>query len=252
MTTSNKFEIAKSLSDMGLSEQEVGVYLSLLAIGGGSAIAVTKEAGIKRTTTYAILERLISKGIAQAYEQGSKKVYIPLQPNKLRSLYESRLESILKIIPSLEKMKGAGAKEYGVSFIQSKKELERFYDSILNEFAGGEYYIIGSATSFLDIDRQFLIEFRKRRAARKIRTKLLLSHDSADEEGQDDSSLLREFRYLPEKYKFRSTIDIYENKIVIVGPEINALAAVIAIPPMVDVFRSVFEMLWDFCDEPSS
>lgn len=248
MTTFNKPEIVRSLNDMGLSEQEADIYLSLLAIGGGSAIAVTKEAGIKRTSTYAILERLISKGVAQAYEKGSRKIYVALQPSKLRNLYENRLESILKIIPSLEKMKGIGSKEYGVNFIQSKKELERFYDGILNEFAGGEYYIIGSATSFLNIDRQFLLEFRKRRAARKIRTKLLLSHDSTEEEGQDDNSLMREFKYLPKKYKFKSTIDIYENKIVIIGPEVNALAAVIAIPPMVDVFRSIFEMLWDFCE----
>jgi hypothetical protein len=55
---------------------------------------------------------------------------------------------------------------------------------------------------------------------------------------------LRTFKYLPEKYVLKSTIDIYADKIVIIGPEIKALAVVVAIPAMVDVFRSVFEMLW--------
>ena len=104
---------------------------------------------------------------------------------------------------------------------------------------------LGSVSGFLNIDREFLLDFRKKRAARNTRVKLLLSHDSKGEEGQNDPQLLRTFKYLPEKYRFKSTIDIYDDKIVIIGPEIKALAVVVAIPAMVDIFRSVFEILWE-------
>ncbi len=95
------------------------------------------------------------------------------------------------------------------------------------------------------MDPDFILDFRKKRAARNIRTKLLLSNDSKFASGQDDPSLSREFKYLPEKYQFKSTIDIFDDKVLIIGPEVKALAVVIAIPPMVDVFRSVFDVLWE-------
>jgi hypothetical protein len=56
---------------------------------------------------------------------------------------------------------------------------------------------------------------------------------------------LREFKYLPPIYKFKSTIDIFGDRILIVSPELSSLAVVIAIPAMTDVFKTVFQVLWD-------
>ena len=50
---------------------------------------------------------------------------------------------------------------------------------------------------------------------------------------------------MPERFKFKSTIDIYADKVLIVSPELSSLAVVIAIPAMVDVFKSAFEMIWE-------
>lgn len=238
-------QISKVLSEFGLSKQEIGVYVKLLELGASSATQLSTEMGIKRTTAYPLLERLISHGVVIVSDQGSKKVFTPIKPQKLTSLYENKLDSLAKIIPLLEQMQGKEIKEYGVRLLKSKRDLESFYSDILEEYRNKEYYIIGSVSGFLNIDREFLLDFRKKRAARNTRVKLLLSHDSKGEEGQNDPQLLRTFKYLPEKYRFKSTIDIYDDKIVIIGPEIKALAVVVAIPAMVDIFRSVFEVLWE-------
>ena len=160
-------------------------------------------------------------------------------------MYEHRLESLTNLVPVLEKLQGTQAKAYGVRFIQTKREFKSFYNEILDDYRDRSYYIIGNANAFINLDPDFILEFRKKRALRNIRTKLLLSHDSKLATGQDDPSLIREFKYLPEKYQFKSTIDIYDDKLLIIGPEVKALAVVIAIPPMVDVFRSIFEVLWE-------
>ena len=238
-------DISSVLKEFGLSEQETTVYTKLLEMGGGDATSLAKNTTIKRTTIYPILERLISHGVVSSYDQGKKKLFTPIRPNKLPGLYENKLQSLLQIIPLLEKSQGTQTDEYGVRLIKSSKELEALYNGILDEYKNKEYYVIGSTTNFLNVDREFLLNFRKKRAAAHTKVKLLLSHDSRDEEGQNDPNLLRDFKYLPEKYIFKSTIDIYDNKIVIVGPEVKALAVVIAVPPMVDVFRSVFEILWE-------
>ncbi len=237
--------ITTVLKEIGLSEMETNVYLGLLKTGGADATTLAKKIDIKRTTVYPIIERLISQGLVTIYDSGRKKFFRAIKPSGLSTLYSRKIEALNSIIPKLEALEGKTGELYGVRFIRSKKEFELFYENVLHEYKGREYYIIGSASGFLNIDRDFLIEYRKRRAANNIKVKLIMSDDSRKEIGQNDPSLLRAFKYMPAKYFFRSTIDIYDDKIFIVGPELKAMAVVIEIPPMVDVFKSVFEILWE-------
>lgn len=233
------------LRDIGLSNPEIAAYSGLLKIGESGATELAKEINAKRTTIYPILENLVEKGVVNSYKRGSKTYFTALTPAKLLSWYERKLESLTGLVPMLEKLQGTQSKAYGVRFIQTKRELSAFYNDIVDDYRGRSYYIIGNANAFINLDPDFILKFRKKRAQRNIHTKLILSHDSKSAIGQDDPNLIREFKYLPEKFKFKSTIDIYDDKILIVGPEIKALAVEIAIPPMVDVFRSVFEVLWE-------
>jgi sugar-specific transcriptional regulator TrmB len=242
MRIDEKMELLRGI---GLSDREILAYSGLLKLGPSSATQLAKEVGLKRTTVYSILENLIRKEIVSSYRKGHKAIFDPLIPNKLLSLYERKLESLTTLIPYLEKIQSVQTKPFGVRFIQTRREFESFYNQILDEYKDRSYYIIGNANTFINIDTDFILKFRKNRALRNIHTKLILSHDSKAAAGQDDPSLIREFKYLPEKYVFKSTIDIYDDKILIVGPEVKSLAVVIAVPPMVDVFRSVFEVLWE-------
>ncbi|MDB5258935.1 MAG: TrmB family transcriptional regulator [Candidatus Taylorbacteria bacterium] len=242
MKTPEKLGILK---DIGLSDQEISVYVGLLKMGGASATSLAEEMGIKRTTTYPILERLIAQGVVSEYEQGSKRFYSPLQPNKLAALFERKVQSLTSLVPFLEGLQGKYVKGQGIRFIQTKQELHSLYAEVLDEYRNREYYSIGNSITWLDVDKEFFTDFREKRAARNISVKLLLSHNSQDKQANTSPHLLRQFKYLPEKHPFKSTIEIFDDKIVIFGPETKALAVVIAIPPMVDVFRSVFQILWE-------
>lgn len=233
------------LRNLGLSEQEIAAYTALLTFGSSNATKLAKEMNIKRTTIYPILKRLIEQNIVTEYKQGKKSVFTPIRPNKLVSNFENKVRKLLEIVPFLENMQSKNTHEYGVRFLQSKKELKSFYENILDDYKNDEYCVIGSATTWINMDRDFFLDYRKRRAQRNIKVKLLLSSDSKTEEGQDDPSLLREYKYLPEKYNFKSTIDIYKDRVVIVGPDVKALAVIIAIPPMVDIFKIMFEYMWN-------
>ncbi len=56
---------------------------------------------------------------------------------------------------------------------------------------------------------------------------------------------LRTVKYLPQKYVFKSTLDIFDDQVLVVSPELTSLAVVISVPVMMDVFKNVFEMMWD-------
>ena len=237
----------KVLIDLGFSGQESETYLSLLKLGGSIASTVAKDIGVKRTTIYPILKNLASKGIVSVYFKKNKRFYHAIKPHKISSLFEKKIELFNNLIPALESIEKKQAQTIGLRFIETQEELENFYNDILDEYKNyktKEYYVIGSTPNWEGVDKEYFEQFRKDRGKHNIKTKLLLTHESKDS-NPTERSLLREFKYIPEKYPFKSTIDIYKDKVIIIGPDISSLAVVIAIPAMVDIFKSVFEIIWD-------
>lgn len=237
-------EITKTLINLGLSEVEAEAYTASLRLGGAAASSIAKEMGIKRTTIYTILKTLTRKGFVSVYFQKNKRVYHAIAPQKLPKILEKKLNSLNEIIPLLTSIKKKDAQSFGLRSIETKDELENFYNEILDEYKNKEYCVIGNTVAWENINSDFFKRYRKQRAKNKIRIKLLLSSDSKNI-NSPDQSLLREFKYLPGKYKFGSTIDIFNDKILIVSPELSSLAVVIEVPAMVDIFKSIFEILWE-------
>ena len=232
------------LINIGLSETEASIYLSLLRIGGSSVSKVAQDVGIKRTTIYPILKKMIEKGFATAYYKKNKPSYYAQRPHRVAAYFKKKFSAFENIIPALESIEQKQAQAFGLRFIETKDELKNFYVDIITEYKNKSYSIIGSAGDWEHIDPEFFIQYRKDRARAGIQTRLLLTAESRNI-SPNDQSLLRTVHFLPKKYTFRSTIDIYDDKVLILSHELTSLAVVIAIPAMVDVFKSIFEILWE-------
>lgn len=232
------------LKELGLHEHEAAVYIELLKLGPTPASSIAKNSALKRTTVYPILKELAKKGFVSLYYKNRKRVYRAQQPQKLFSFFEKRLERFNSIIPSLKSLEKKQAQVLGLRFIETLEELKQFYAEILTDYKNQSYDIIGSATAWEGLDPEFFIQFRKDRGAAKIKTRLLLTDESKNI-NPTAPRLLRQVTFLPAGYEFKSTIDIYNNQVLIVSPELSSLAVVIAVPAMVDVFKTVFELLWD-------
>lgn len=232
------------MNELGLSDQEAAVYLALLRLGESPASVVAKEAGIKRTTAYPLLKSLLAKGCALLYFKKDLRIYRAQRPKRLLSNFEKKIKSFEGFLPFLESMEKKKASVFGLRFIETTTELEQFYANILNEYKNGQYYIIGDIAPWEKNISSFLRQYRKDRAKAGIKTKILLSHGSKLH-NPEDKKLLRTFKYLPEEYSFKSTMDIFSDKILIVNPNLNSMAVVIEIPEMVDIFKSLFEIVWN-------
>lgn len=231
------------LQNLGVSEDEARVYVALLRLGGTRASSIAKDVGMKRTTIYPILQSLARAGLVNVYFRTSQRFYYAQRPVTVAAQFHKKIEAFENIIPSLLALEKKQVQMIGLRFIETKEELQNFYRSILAEYKNKNYRIISSAAGWQGVDPEFFIQYRKDRGRANIRTQLLLTADSAAI-NPTDPALLREYKYLPAEYSFDSTIDIFDDKILIVSPELSSLAVVIAIPAMVGVFRSVFDILW--------
>lgn len=232
------------LTGLGLSKQEAAIYIACLRLGSAEASNIAKEAGFQRTAAYPVLKKLAQKGFVSVFYKGGRRLYNAQKPAKLARYYQNKLEAFTNFIPRLEALDKKQASAFGLRFIETKEELENFYRDVIEKYKGKEYFVIGSTPNWEGLNPEFFVQFRKDRARAKIKTKLLLSEDSK-EMSPVGPGLLRHVKFLPPKYTFRSTIDIYPDQILIVSPEMSSLAVVIAVSAMVDVFRSVFDILWE-------
>jgi sugar-specific transcriptional regulator TrmB len=234
----------ESLTQLGLTEREATLYIELLRLGGASATDAAKAVGVKRTTVYPILRAMAKKGFVTQYMRNGKRVYHAQRPRRLASVFEKRLNRFEESIISLEQMDKRAADTFGLRFLETKEELKQFFDSVIVEYAGKKYCAIGDTPAWEAIDPDVLRSFRTQRAKNGIDVRLLLTATS-QESSPDDDTLLREVRYLPKQYVFKSSIDIYPDKILIISPELAAAAVVVEVPAMTDVFQAMFDMLWN-------
>lgn len=241
-------ESINTIKDLGLNEQEANIYLVLLKLGGSQASVIARELGFKRTTVYPILQALATKGMVIVYFRKNRHFYYAKKPAQVVGLFKKKIESFESLIPFLESMEKKQISVAGLRFIETLGELKQFYNGILDEYKNKEYYIIGNGQSWESLDADFFVQYRKNRGKQNIKTKLLLTSNFKIN-NPTEIELKRVWKFLPDKYKFQSTIDIFDDKILIVSPEISSLAVVIAVPAMTDIFKAVFEMLWEMLPE---
>lgn len=58
-------QIKKYLSKLGLSEEEIQVYLSLIKHGESTTLEISRNSGISRTQVYRIIEQMKNKGLVE-------------------------------------------------------------------------------------------------------------------------------------------------------------------------------------------
>ncbi|HRY82469.1 MAG TPA: helix-turn-helix domain-containing protein [Candidatus Moranbacteria bacterium] len=233
------------LIELGLSEQEASIYLALLKIGGSIASKIAKEAGMQRTAVYPILKTLAHKNCILVYFRKNKKFYYAQKPQKLLSVFENKIKGFESIIPFLESAEKKKETIFGLQFVETKEELQQFYLNVLEDYKNKSYCIVGNVNAWEEGQSEFLHQYRLDRAKAKIKTKALLTHSSRRLNPTDNKKYLREFKYLPEKYEFNCTMDIFDDKISVVSPNLSSMAVIISIPEMVGIFKAMFEIIWD-------
>ncbi|MDI6721394.1 MAG: helix-turn-helix domain-containing protein [Candidatus Aenigmarchaeota archaeon] len=92
------------LKELGLSDGESLVYLTLLRLGEVQVNKIKTETKIHRTTIYDFLDKLIKKGLVSYVVKNNVKFYRAAHPSRLEELIKEKKEHLEEIIPSLIKL----------------------------------------------------------------------------------------------------------------------------------------------------
>ncbi len=240
-------EFAEILKDFGLDINESKVYIAMLSLGPSKVLRIAKEAEIKRTSVYAVIEGLRQKGLVEIQVKGLKKLYAAASPEQLESMIELKRQKFRDILPELKALDTFKGKESFIKYYEGLNGVKSVYDRILDDLKpGDDYMIVSNMEQFLDMDREYFADFIKRRAAYnlKVRT-LILDSPSARHYKEHEKSTNQSIKFLPSDTKLSANLVITTHRVVITQTVKPIMSIVIENKNIVEIQKEQFDIVWD-------
>lgn len=240
----DKFE--KSLVSLGLTEHESVVYLAALALGPSPVLRLARRAGIKRTTTYSVLDSLQARGLIRSELRGLKNLYAAEDPINLKRVMETRMFELNTVLPDLVGMYQEQGRDIllrsdGVEGVKSM--YERLFSSLKR---GDPYNVIGGSDGWYKIDPTYQSRMLERKLRFGVDTKLLLRAQRRAAVPKDRRIQQRqEVRILPESFNFSSDIIVLREQIAVIHMTHPYFGILITSPDIVATYHALFNLLWE-------
>jgi len=171
---------ATILKDLGLTDGEIKVYLSLLHKGTQTASQLSRETKLNRSNLYRILERLIDKKLIFSSVIEKTKYFSVTRIERILELYkqklsfleekEKQIEKFVKEAEKLSEIKLPEA-EFGVEVHEGIEEIKRVLEYVLNLKKEEIVYELGKEFVISEYPglKYWFENFIKRRAKKRIK-----------------------------------------------------------------------------------
>jgi sugar-specific transcriptional regulator TrmB len=234
------------LKNLGLSEKEARVYVALLEIGQSTAYSVANKSGLKKPTTYVVLDELRKKGLVLKLPHARKHLYSAKPPHEVLSAAEEKLYVIKQILPQLAALSLKGAVEVKTLFYEGfegiREALWYKIDNLSNEEC------VAFSASGVDASKKLIQLFRELNDAfkeRNVRNRSIArDHPSLQEFRSVDAEYNRKVKVIPNnKYSSNISVEIHTSFIrILMFKELQCV--IIDNPNVAMTFKQIFEMVW--------
>lgn len=250
--------LVRHIEEIGLSNKEARVYLANLMLGPSGVQHIAELSGIKRVTTYVILESLVSIGLVSQSLKARKTLFNAESPENLKRLLEGREKALAEqrlqlneIMPDLNALKNLPTDAPTVKFYEGIEAIRSmnttFFEQFKKEGVGMTYGI-----SDLDQLRHIFPDIEERsgnpeRIKAKIKSKFIYTSSKGPVMAENDIEAGRESRFIPrDKYSFNCDISIAGDYVLLVSLTTkNPIGVVIKSVAIADGMKMVFELAWE-------
>lgn len=238
------------LTQIGLSDSEARVYQALLKLGPSPVSPIVREAKIKRSNTYAVLDSLINKGLALKKKRAKKIVFEPQAPEKLTALLREKFEAISKTRRDLDELMPALKSQYVLS---TRKPIINYFEGIegLKEVYGltlsGEGGDIRVFRSFCDeklVGLRFLKNYMKKRKELGITTKIISDKKITRQLLEDDRRLNKK-RVFIKDLSIPAEIDVFDDIVAVFSFGKKIMAFTIKNRAFAESLKKIFDIIYE-------
>jgi sugar-specific transcriptional regulator TrmB len=241
-------DLSSAVEQLGFSDKEARVYLTLLQTGPCSAYQVAKRSGLKNATAYVVLDALVEKSAVTRTPRAKAVTFIATDPIELFALARSRFERAQAALPELRALSHDKSHVSQTKYFEGLPQIKQMYQELLNEMPDQTmvaFFAHGKDTPKKLWD--YWSELNGEMMKRRIKIRAVTSAHETTKAYLNYTKVPREFmeiKGLPEKiYSSNISIEVYKNTTQIVSHRYEQ-AISIENPDVANVLRQIFEIVW--------
>jgi HTH-type transcriptional regulator, sugar sensing transcriptional regulator len=238
------------LIDLGLSEEESKIYLTVLELGGSFASTIARKAKTPRVNCYYILEKLQKKGLITSNLKGNVKFFVAEPPQVLVNQMEDRYKDAQKLLPELLSITNTHAFKPIIRSYEGLEGVKTMFEHSLN--AKSEIMGYTNLEALGELLPDYLPNYSKKVVKKKLKTRWL---SPSSEKARNYISTFYPENYPkelveilfvnPKEFGFENQISIYENFVAIVSLNKDELIGVLIESAVhARTQRAIFNLSW--------
>ena len=239
------------LRKVGLTENEIKIYLNLLKAGSSTAYEIGKQTGIYRVHVYDKLEQLMDKGLVTHIYKGAKKYFQATSPSKIKHYLEDKKreletqeQAVEAILPELEAMSNLPKEDTFVEVFKGNEGLKYFLKDIIK--TKQEVLITGiDDQKYQETLPIFMKQYFRDLRINNIKERVITIKKLGIFLFEKELAPTTHYRFLEEKQFNPTNTFVYGNKVVIVTWGTPVTAVMIKNESIAETYRSHFEHLWN-------
>lgn len=231
---------------MGLTEKEARVYLALLEFEQATAYAIAEKAGIKRPTTYVILDELMKKGLATKIPNAKRRSFSAKSPEIFFKEQEQRILRSKHMLPELMSIAGEADRKVKVLYHEGIKGMAEAISYGNEKMKNKE--LVGFFSTADRMSPEVLKVFESWDNA-LVKNKITLrgvtpEHPSLKEIVAKNIAQGHDIKIIPySDYSSNVSIDVGDTFVRIMMNR-DVQAVIIENPQVAKTIREIFEMVW--------
>ncbi len=230
------------LEEVGLTKNEVKVYLRLLQRGPAPAGKVAEKLDVHRPNVYDALEKLVARGLVTYVFQDEKKIFQAANPEALHAVLEEKQIQLKKLIPELKTHAALAETKARAHIFEGNAGIKAMTDDQLT--VRTPIYSFGIPKNVSERMKSFVGIYHERRIRQKQWQYHLYNENAQERIAYLNTLSHTKAAFLPKEYDSPATTNVYSDKVSFFIWADEPLGVMIQDERMAESYKKYFRLLW--------
>jgi sugar-specific transcriptional regulator TrmB len=230
--------------ELGLSESEIKIYVTLLGIGSSTAGEILTKSKLQNSVVHRALNSLIEKSLISFISEGKRRIYSSIDPENFYDFIEEKKKKFTELLPELKKKQKRAKVKEAASIFKGIRGIKEVYNFMINQ-KGKEYLTYGGGKPCANkMGDTWWLNMHQKRIANKLKARQVFDKSILKVGSEIAKLKFTNVRYLPEEFaQFQETVIVGNYVSINVFSE-EPYSFLIHDRHVADGYRKHFEILW--------
>ena len=235
------------LEDLGLSKNEISIFISLLKLGESKAGEIITLTKLQSSAVYNAINSLIERGLVSYIKKSQVKYYRAAEPETMLDYIDTKKREYEGMLPELKALQKKSSEE-GVEFFKSYKGIKTLMFELLKDSSKGDIYRFFSVEDPEEYKKAVEMVFRAAKQIRKEKKIFSKGLYSGKTRHIVKASSITKKRFL--NFSMPPNTHIFRDKVAIIDWKGNEpVGILIHSQDMADSYAKFFEHMWEKAKE---